>query len=70
MSLLVAGLKFPLLASGLGVAWLVFRVVYMFGYVRRDKTKGQGRVPGLMYGVPQLGLAVLSGLVGWGMISA
>lgn len=69
-TLLIAGLRFPVVASALGVAWCVARVVYMFGYVSEGKSEGKGRYPGLVYSVPQLGLGALSAWVGWCLLSA
>lgn len=69
-TLLVAGLKYPLLASAMGAAWGVSRVVYAFGYASPTQKDGKGRVPGLVYAIPQLGLMVMSGLVGWNMLMA
>ncbi|KAF5865180.1 hypothetical protein ETB97_005084 [Aspergillus alliaceus] len=36
---LVAGLKYPQLATGLGAFWFVTRSLYLYGYVYSDKTK-------------------------------
>lgn len=57
--LLVAGLKWPLAATGLGVAWLAFRGLYAWGYIYGTKPKGGSRTMGSMFWLCQAGL--------WGM---
>ncbi|KAK0635504.1 hypothetical protein B0T17DRAFT_612360 [Bombardia bombarda] len=43
-ALLIAGLRFPTVAAGLGAAWSTFRVIYVLGYT---SSKGPaGRVAG------------------------
>lgn len=54
----------------MGAAWGVSRVVYAFGYASPTQKDGKGRVPGLVFAIPQLGLMVMSGLVGWNMLMA
>ena len=44
---LVAGLKYPQLATGLGAAWLVFRSLFLYGYQSCVVgNKGRGRSGG------------------------
>ncbi|KKK18167.1 orotidine 5'-phosphate decarboxylase PyrG [Aspergillus rambellii] len=40
---LVAGLKYPQLATTLGAAWVVCRCLFLYGYVFTDKPQGNGR---------------------------
>lgn len=70
MTLLLAGLRYPIVASAMGALWCVARVVYALGYVSEGKREGQGRYPGLLFQLPQFGLAVLSAWVGWGMVGS
>lgn len=39
--LLIAGLRFPVPAAGLGLSWLVSRVVYTVGYTSSRGPKGR-----------------------------
>lgn len=50
---LVAGLKYPELAAGLGAAWTVFRALFMYGYVYSGKPQGQGRYIGSFFWLAQ-----------------
>ena len=70
VTLLIAGLKYPLLASAMGAAWSVARIVYTFGYVSKTQKDGKGRYPGLSFAIPQMALGVMSGLVGWNLLNA
>lgn len=70
VTLLLAGLRYPVVASGMGALWCVARVVYAFGYVSPGQREGRGRIPGLLFEVPQFGLGVMSALVGWGMLGS
>jgi len=68
-TLLVAGLKFPLLATTFGVCWNVSRVLYAVGYTRPAWGKdGAGRLKGQWYFLFQLGLIVMTGLVGMDLL--
>ncbi|KAI9880213.1 MAG: hypothetical protein M1830_004799 [Pleopsidium flavum] len=70
-TLMVAGLKYPLLASAMGAAWGVARLVYAFGYVSPTQKFGSGRYPGLaLFVFPQIALGIMSGFVGWNMLMA
>lgn len=59
-SSLIAGLSFPRLATGLGVTWLVGRVLYTIGYASGEPSKrGTGAIPSTL---ALLGLMVSSAL--------
>ncbi|KAL4764948.1 MAPEG family protein [Aspergillus foveolatus] len=60
LSILMAGVKYPQAAAGLGAAWVVFRTLYMLGYIYSDKPNGTGRYNGLLYLFAQAGLWGLS----------
>ncbi|KXL46483.1 hypothetical protein M433DRAFT_149390 [Acidomyces richmondensis BFW] len=62
IAMLVAGVKYPLWATGLGVGWIISRIIYAIGYTRADKTAGEGRLAGSAFWLCQLGLF---GLMGW-----
>ncbi|KAK5118331.1 hypothetical protein LTR62_002844 [Meristemomyces frigidus] len=62
ITMLIAGLRYPLWSAGLGLFWMVSRVIYAVGYTRADKTKGEGRLYGSGFWLAQLGLF---GLAGW-----
>lgn len=57
---LVAGLKYPQLAAGLGAAWLVFRGMFLYGYVYSGKAQGKGRLVGSFFWLVQGALWGLS----------
>lgn len=46
---LVAGLKYPQLATGLGTLWFVTRSLYLYGYVYSGKPQGKGRYQGMLF---------------------
>ncbi|OJJ58848.1 hypothetical protein ASPSYDRAFT_89574 [Aspergillus sydowii CBS 593.65] len=60
LSILVAGVKYPELAAGLGAAWAVFRILFLHGYVYTDKPQGSGRYNGSLFWFMQAGLWGLS----------
>lgn len=68
---LLAGLKYPQLATGLGAAWTVFRGLFLYGYVYSGKPQGNGRylgawfwpVQGLLWGLTVFGVA--KDLISW-----
>lgn len=62
IAMLVVGVQYPLWATGLGVGWIISRIVYAIGYTRKDKTGGEGRLAGSAFWLCQLGLF---GLMGW-----
>lgn len=43
---LVAGLKYPELAAGIGALWVVLRSLFLYGYVYSGKPQGKGRMLG------------------------
>lgn len=57
---LVAGLKYPQLAVGLGTAWLVFRTLFLYGYVYSGKPQGKGQMVGSFFWLVQGALWGLS----------
>ena len=61
-SLLISGLRYPLTAAGMGVGWMVCRLIYAIGYTRSDKSDGKGRLVGSGFWLFQLGLM---GMMGW-----
>ncbi|KAJ5387028.1 glutathione S-transferase [Penicillium cosmopolitanum] len=50
---LVAGLKYPQLAAGLGAAWVAFRTIFLYGYVYSGKAQGKGRLYGSAFWLAQ-----------------
>ncbi|KAJ5084199.1 glutathione S-transferase [Penicillium alfredii] len=40
---LVAGLKYPELAAGIGSVWVLSRVMFLYGYVYSGQAQGKGR---------------------------
>ncbi|KAL4910204.1 hypothetical protein BDW74DRAFT_144644 [Aspergillus multicolor] len=60
LSILVAGIKYPQAAAILGAAWVVFRTLYMLGYIYSDKPNGNGRYNGMLCWFAQAGLWGLS----------
>ncbi|KAI6715268.1 hypothetical protein JHW43_002245 [Diplocarpon mali] len=65
-SLMLAGLRYPLVSAGLGVGWTVSRYVYMVGYCQGGD--GKGRYKGMTSWLFQLGLLGLSGYTGLAMV--
>lgn len=64
LAMLIAGIRFPLTAAGMGVFWGVNRVVYAVGYTRPDKEKGSARRYGIGYYPAQLGCIALAAYTG------
>ncbi|KAL2808830.1 hypothetical protein BJX63DRAFT_407962 [Aspergillus granulosus] len=64
LSILVAGLKYPQLATALGAAWVFFRILFLHGYVYTDKPQGKGRYNGGLFWFAQ---AALWGLSAYGV---
>jgi glutathione S-transferase len=60
LSILVAGLKYPQLATALGAAWVAFRVLFLHGYVYTSKPQGRGRYNGGLFWFAQAALWGLS----------
>lgn len=57
---LVAGLKYPNLAAGIGALWVVFRSLFLYGYVYSGKPLGKGRLVGGFFWLAQGALWGLS----------
>ncbi|EER24084.1 hypothetical protein D8B26_002263 [Coccidioides posadasii str. Silveira] len=49
VSILVAGIKHPRLATLLGTTWVALRVLFLAGYVYSGKEKGNGRIIGVPF---------------------
>lgn len=64
--LLIGGLYNPLLAAGFGAAIVVGRLVYGIGYTFSPALRGPGA---LINAVSLLGLATLSGLAAYSIVS-
>ncbi|KAJ5287004.1 hypothetical protein N7478_002690 [Penicillium angulare] len=50
---LVAGLKYPELAAGISGLWVVFRSLFLYGYVYSGKPQGKGRMMGGFFWLAQ-----------------
>ena len=61
-TLLISGLKFPLLASGSALIWCAGRIIYARGYVDPAKEQGKGRLRGTFGYLGELSLLALSAL--------
>ncbi|KAJ5503006.1 hypothetical protein N7463_005880 [Penicillium fimorum] len=57
---LVAGLKYPEWAAGLGALWVFFRALFLYGYVYSNKPQGKGRMIGAFFWLVQGALWGLS----------
>ncbi|KAJ6006474.1 hypothetical protein N7451_004418 [Penicillium sp. IBT 35674x] len=57
---LIAGLKYPELAAGIGGLWVLFRTLFMYGYVYSGKPQGKGRMIGAFFWLAQGALWGLS----------
>lgn len=57
---LVAGLKYPEWAAGLGALWVFFRALFLYGYVYSGKPQGKGRMIGGFFWLVQGALWGLS----------
>lgn len=67
---LVAGLKYPEWAAGLGALWVFFRALFLYGYVYSGKAQGKGRMIGSFFWFVQAALFGLSVYgVGWPLLS-
>ncbi|EAW06336.1 MAPEG family protein [Aspergillus clavatus NRRL 1] len=53
---LFAGLKYPHLATAIGVSWLIFRSLFLYGYVYSGKPQGKGRMLGGFFWFSQAAL--------------
>jgi glutathione S-transferase len=68
VSMLVAGLKFPLASATLGALWCIARVIYALGYVREDGVEGSGRYWGIWFAWCQIALMGMAAWTGWDMV--
>lgn len=66
---LVAGLQYPIPAAGLGAAWILARILYVYGYVTSDKPNGNGRKIGGLFWFAQGGLWMLCGSMALKMLN-
>ena len=41
ITMMVAGLTYPLATAALGIGWLAFRIIYAYGYITADTPKGR-----------------------------
>ena len=63
IALLIAGVRFPRIAAGLGAAWTISRYLFMTGYSNLSLGRaGKGRYRGVAFWLAQFGLI---GLAGW-----
>jgi glutathione S-transferase len=62
IAMLVAGLRYPIASSVMGVGWSLCRLAYALGYTQKDRKDGKGRLIGSGFWLFQLGLI---GLAGW-----
>lgn len=74
-SLLLSGLRWPRVAAGLGVVWVMGRVLYARGYTNEGKgnVDGRGRWDGggfAVAAVSQVVLGVGVGVLGWEVVSS
>ncbi|KAI9374004.1 hypothetical protein BJX61DRAFT_541158 [Aspergillus egyptiacus] len=60
LSVLIAGFRYPQLAAGLGAAWVLFRGLFMYGYIYSEKPEGKGRFMGSFFWLAQMALWALS----------
>ena len=60
LTTLVTGLKYPQLAAGIGASWVVFRVLFLYGYVYSGKPQGKGRMMGGFFWLSQAALWALT----------
>lgn len=68
IGLLGSGIRYPVTASTVGLIWGASRVLYLYGYTRRDKVKGEGRRLGRSYEVAEIGLVFLTVWTGVEMV--
>ncbi|KAK6008688.1 hypothetical protein QM012_000591 [Aureobasidium pullulans] len=66
-TLLIGGLRYPLLSSAFGLVWSLGRIVYAVGYTAQNKENGKGRLAGAFFWLAQLGLFINAGLTGYNL---
>jgi len=59
MYMLFAGLEYPVATAALGAGWLLFRMVYAYGYIQGQQENGRGRMYGGACWLMQAGLWAL-----------
>ncbi|KAL7272395.1 hypothetical protein RUND412_004803 [Rhizina undulata] len=65
-TMLITGLKYPILATSLGSVWLVGRVAYALGYrASSPESGGTGRYKGVFFMLGHMGLMFSSAYVSW-----
>lgn len=67
-ALLIAGVKYPRAAAGLGALWCVSRVMYAVGYTDPKAKGGRGRYRGAAFWIAQFGLFGICGWMGVEMV--
>ncbi|KAF9895757.1 hypothetical protein BX616_008901, partial [Lobosporangium transversale] len=65
VTLLIAGLRYPVASAGLGLVWCAGRVAYSYGYTSGDPAKRQW---GAFGHIGDLGLLGLTGKIAFDMI--
>ncbi|KAL1959177.1 hypothetical protein VTO42DRAFT_2682 [Malbranchea cinnamomea] len=60
VSILVAGVKYPTAATLLGISWVAFRALFLYGYVYSKKPRGAGRLVGAPFWLVQGALWAIS----------
>lgn len=68
--IMVAGLRYPLAAAGLGAWWSLNRVLFALGYMDASKKDGAGRYRGIGQYIGWLGLMGLTIKSGFDLILA
>ena len=64
-TLLISGLRYPVLSAALGASWVLFRIIYTIGYTRPGIEGGRGRYRGILHFVPHAALTIMATLVGY-----
>jgi glutathione S-transferase len=72
LTIMVAGIKYPIATTALGMFWAVNRIAYAVGYTKAEekgeRKAGKGRYYGAGWYLSYLGLAVLSLKTGYDVI--
>ena len=58
----------PLASAGMGVVWMLGRIMYSVGYTNLNKPNGKGRLMGSFSYLPELGLQILTGMTAYKML--
>jgi len=70
LSLLISGLRYPEAAAYMGFAWTAGRLAYLLGYARKNApADGKGRLIGIWWNVPHLGLLGTAFYTAWKMVA-